>query len=183
MNLTKNILANQDATLIERFNMTVQSILGLLIIVSSFGVILARKPVHSCLSFLFTLISLSALYLQLEAPFIAGMQLLVYAGAILVIFMFVIILFQDAYQAIKQYPAKSTPLWQTVAALLFVAVSVAIGKQIAPLLPVPEKLPAGYGSVEALGRALYIDFFFPFEAVGLLFLVAIVGALYIGKKV
>ena len=77
-------------------------VLGFLLVLASLGVILCKKPVHSCLSFLLTLLLLAGLYLNLQAPFISAMQILVYAGAILVIFMFVIVLFQDAYLAIEE---------------------------------------------------------------------------------
>ncbi len=158
-------------------------ILGFIIITSSLGVILAKKPVHSCLSFLMTLLSLAALFLRLNSPFVAVMQVLVYAGAILVIFMFVIVLFQDAYLAIDEYKPKVKPLWLAFSGLSFLVTLSIIGIELTKS-PLPASREASdFGSVQAIGRALYIDFFFPFEAVGLLFLVAIVGALYIGKKV
>ena len=74
-------------------------------VASSLGVILVKKPVHASLCFLLTLIDSGAFYLQLHAEFIAVMQVLVYAGAIFVIFMFVIILFQDAHEQIEQIQA------------------------------------------------------------------------------
>jgi len=163
--------------------MALDWILACLIVIASLGVILTKKPVHACLWFLLTLLSLAATYLQLYAPFISVMQVLVYAGAILVIFMFVIVLFQDAYLAITKYKPESNALWLFFSAAFFVIALAYFGSfiQAGPL----EKIPyaTGYGSVEALGNALYLDFFFPFEAVGVLFLVAMVGALYIGKKV
>ncbi|MCE5295244.1 MAG: NADH-quinone oxidoreductase subunit J [Chlamydiales bacterium] len=161
----------------------VDFILGTIIILSSLGVILAKKPVHSCLSFLLTLFGLACLFLQLAAPFIAVMQVLVYAGAILVIFMFVIVLFQDAYLAINDYKPNVKPYWLAVSAFIFLFTLSLLGLQLQKMSGQNTNLTEGYGSVEAIGRALYVDFFFPFEAVGLLFLVAIVGALYIGKKV
>jgi len=161
--------------------MITEWILAFIIITSALGVILAKKPVHSCLSFLMTLLSLAALFLRLEAPFIAVMQVLVYAGAILVIFMFVIILFQDAYLTIDEHKAAANPFWLGFTAVSFLVTLTLIGLELMP----GQKAASveGYGTVEAIGRALYIDFFFPFEAVALLFLVAIVGSLYIGKKV
>lgn len=161
----------------------VQWIVGIIIVLSSLGVILAKKPVHSCLCFLLTLFGLASLFLQLAAPFIAVMQVLVYAGAILVIFMFVIVLFQDAHLAINEYKASVKPYWLIASASAFLTTLTLIGMRLSNLTLVHTTLPEGYGSVQAIGRALYVDFFFPFEAVALLLLVAIVGALYIGKKV
>ena len=163
--------------------MLVEWILAFIIIASALGVILAKKPVHSCLFFLLTLLALAGMFLQLLAPFIAIMQVLVYAGAILVIFMFVIVLFQDAYVAIKEFKAQTKPIWLALTAAGFIVTLTLISLQLAGILTPVGEAAAGYGTVQTIARALYIDFFFPFEAVALLFLVAMVGALYIGKKV
>lgn len=167
------------------FSQPIYWILGTILLLASVGVISAKKPVHACLSFLLTLLTLAVIYLQLSADFIAVMQVLVYAGAILVIFMFVIVLFQDAYLKISQFPAKSMPWIIYLTGCAVVLSIVFLGRRI--LLPGGSNHPtgsdlSGFGSVEVLGKALYVDFFFPFEAVVLLFLVASVGALYIGKK-
>ncbi|MBS0634734.1 MAG: NADH-quinone oxidoreductase subunit J [Verrucomicrobia bacterium] len=160
-------------------------VLAPLIILSALGVIFAKKPVHSCLSFLLTLFGLAALFLELSAPFIAVMQILVYAGAILVIFMFVIVLFQDAYLAIEEYKASVRRGWLLFAGILFSATLFLLGKELLgkDLAAIDAKGNIEYGTVQAIAKTLYVDFFFPFEAVALLFLVAIVGSLYIGKKV
>ncbi len=154
-----------------------QFLIGLFLIFSSIGVISLRNPVHSSLSFLLTLLLLASLYVQLSAEFIGIIQVLVYAGAILVIFMFVIILFQDAHQKIEKVKAK-TPKWLVYSSAL--AFSLAIGLFIFQIFGI--KVENQTLTVQKLGEALYIDFFFPFEAVTFLFLVAIVGSLYIGKK-
>lgn len=161
----------------------VQWILGIVLILAALGVVLARKPVIASLYFLVTLLALAALYLQLSASFIGVMQVLVYAGAILVIFMFVMILFQDAHQQISQFQAQSAPVLLFTAACAFVLVLGVLGRQLVGIASSTKPLPDGYGTVESLGKALYIDFFFPFEAVIFLFLIAIIGALYVGRKV
>lgn len=161
---------------------SVQWILGTVLILSSLGVILARKPVHASLSFLVTLISLSALYLELSAQFISVMQLLVYAGAILVLFMFVMVLFQDAYLQIDNTQPQSAPLFLALAGICFSLILLFLSTQLNGLSTHSKQVPNEFGTVQSLGEALYIDFFFPFEAVTLLFLIAVIGALYIGKK-
>jgi NADH-quinone oxidoreductase subunit J len=160
----------------------VQLLLGCILLLSSLGIILFRNPVHACLSFLLTLLTLAALYLQLSAQFIAVMQILVYAGAILVIFMFVIVLFQDAYQQILSNPAESASSLLCIAASALVLSLIFLGKRFLNLAPSQARISEDYGTVESLGKLLYVDFFFPFEAVILLFLIAVVGALYVGKK-
>lgn len=162
---------------------TLQIILGIVLILSALGVVFSNKPVHACLSFLLTLLTLSVYYLQLSAHFIAVMQILVYAGAILVIFMFVIILFQDAHENISQTKAQSPVLLIASAAGAFVAVILFLARQLVGGVPSKAGLPEGYGTVQSLGELLYVDFFLPFEAITLLFLIAVIGGLYIGKKV
>lgn len=155
-------------------------IISAVLLLSSIGILLVKKPVHACLCFLLTLLMLSGLYLQLSAQFIAVMQVLVYAGAILVIFMFVIVLFQDAYLQIEKNPPRSSPLLLGLSGAAFVLALLFFGRKLTGFSA--KEAPADFGTVQALGKALYLDFFFPFEAVILLFLIAVVGALYIGKK-
>jgi NADH-quinone oxidoreductase subunit J len=159
-----------------------QWIIGIILIFSSLGVILANKPVHSSLYFLLTLLMLAALFLQQSAEFIAVMQVLVYAGAILVIFMFVIVLFQDAHVQIDRNPPQSSSTFIFIAAGSLLTILLIVGKHLIEIEPSQHHLSEGFGTVEALGKALYIDFFLPFEVVILLFLVALIGAFYIGKK-
>ena len=158
-------------------------VLGLIIFIASLGTILSKKPVHSSIFFLLTLFTLAIFYLQLSAPFIAVMQILVYAGAILVIFMFVMVLFQDSYQQIHQFNPKSAPQLLFTAAGCLIVTFFLIARSLFDFAPANPKLAGDFGSVQHLGKVLYIDFFFPFEAVILLFLIAVVGALYIAKKV
>lgn len=161
-----------------------QWLLGALLLLSSLGILLLRHPVHASLSFLVTLLSLAAIYLELSAEFIAVMQVIVYAGAILVIFMFVIVLFQDAHQQIGYSQGKNSLVLLATAAVTFLLALFSLGMQLVGSFPAKaERVAAeGFGTVEALGRELYLDFFFPFEVVIMLFLVALVGALYTAKK-
>lgn len=161
---------------------TAHLILGPLLVFFSLLVILLKKPVYSALSFLGALLTLSAYYLEYHAEFIATMQILVYAGAILVVFIFVIVLFQDAYQKIYNTPAKSSFALLMIAGLGLIFAMLALLSQLRGISDSEAHLQEGFGSVQSLGKALYVDFFFPFEAVVIIFLIAVVGALYIGKK-
>jgi NADH-quinone oxidoreductase subunit J len=160
----------------------VQLLLGLLLILASLGVIIARKPIHASLSFMLALLTLAALFTTLSAEFIAVLQVLVYAGAILVIFVFVIVLFQDAYLQIDNTKSLSAKPLIAVAGLTFLITLISFGAFLLGKESVKHELPEAFGTVQGLGKALYIDFFFPFEAVILLFLVAVIGSLYIAKK-
>lgn len=164
------------------FENPLQWLLGFILILTSIGVITAKKPVYACLFFLLTLLVLAILFLQLSAQFIAVMQVLIYAGAILVIFMFVIILFQDAYLQIDSIEPKSSKFLITGASVAFILANCFIAYKLLGHFRQNQSLPEGFGYIDSLGKTLYLDFFFPFEAVILLFLVAAVGALYVGKK-
>ena len=172
----------QDETKEGRFRMTLQHLLSFLMILFAIGVITLKKPVYSALCFLGTLLSLSIYYFELSAEFIGTMQILVYAGAILVVFMFVMILFQDAYQKIGQYPPKSAYPLLTVASLAFLSAIGFFSYRLIGIQSTKNSLPQNFGTVQSLGKSLYIDFVFPFETVVIIFLIACVGALYVGKK-
>lgn len=160
----------------------IQWILAVLVVLASIGVITARKPIHSALSFLLTLFLLSVIYLSLAAQFIAVIQVLVYAGAILVIFVFVIVLFQVTHEQIAKEASGSMPFLLYLSGCLFLLTLVFLGSKFFTIEFAMKSMPANYGTVQSLGETLYLDFFFPFEAAVLLFLVAGVGALYIAKK-
>jgi NADH-quinone oxidoreductase subunit J len=160
----------------------IQWILGALLVLSSLGVILLRRPVHASLCFLFTLLTLAVYYLQLSAPFIAIIQILIYAGAILVIFMFVIILFQNAHEQLNHTPSQSNPLLIGIALTAFLSVFFLLAHKLWDFSHHFKAPPNDFGTVKAIGESLYIDFFFPFEAMVVLFLVALLGVVYIGKR-
>lgn len=157
-------------------------ILGAILVFSSAGILLVKKPVHACLCFLLTLLTLATTYLQLSAEFIGVMQILVYAGAILVIFMFVIVLFQDAHEKIGNDQAQSQAYFLWFTSALLVGALLYLIFHFTGMQAAPEHVTSQFGTVQQLGHALYVDFFFPFEAVILIFLAAIVGALYIGRR-
>jgi NADH-quinone oxidoreductase subunit J len=160
----------------------IQWIFGTLLVLFSLGVITARKPLYSALCFLATLLSLAGLFLELSAQFIAVLQILVYAGAILVIFVFVIVLFQDAHEQLSHFQVLSNKYLIAFASVLFLSAWVVVGRGFLGLEPVTQEAAPEYGTVRSLGEALYVDFFFPFEAVVVLLLVAVVGSVYIAKR-
>ena len=159
-----------------------QYIIATLLILSSLGVILVKKPVHAALCFLLTLLMLATLYLELHAQFISVMQIIVYAGAILVIFVFVIVLFQDAHLQISEYPSRSSKVLRILAMVSFALMMAFLGSYFVHLPNATDQIGKDFGTVQNIGQNLYLHFFFPFEAITLLFLVAGVGALYIAKK-
>lgn len=160
-----------------------QWVIATLLVFSAVGVVSCRKPLYSALSFLGTLLLLAAYYFTLAAEFIASMQVLVYAGAILVIFVFVIVLFQDAHVQIDRFPAASSKVLLAAGACFFAVSLGTLGWYLfASQMTRTSPLPANWGLVKGIGEALYLDFFFPFEAIIVLFLVAMIGALYLARR-
>lgn len=147
------------------------------------GVIFARNPIASAMSLVATFFFLSGIYVLLWASTIAALQVLVYAGAIMVLFLFVLMLLSltDSGPVLNFTPSRIAGGAAVVA--LFVALTAVFRK-----LPTTElawtgdagKLK-GFGTIQHLGEVMYTQWLFPFEAVSLLLLVAILGAVVVAK--
>ena len=155
---------------------------------ASIGVVVARSPVGSLLFMVTALGAIAATFVLLEAHFLAAVQVIVYAGAIMVLFLFVIMLLNLGHD--DQRDLKGG---------LFAVVSFAVVGAMAGLLALQlessgagEMPPAGarsieaalaeYGAVGAIARPLYTTYVVPFEITGILLLVAIVGAVVLAKR-
>jgi NADH-quinone oxidoreductase subunit J len=144
------------------------------------GVIASHRAIHSALALLLVLSALAVLYLLLGAQFIAVLQVIVYAGAIVVLFLFVIMLL---HMATGEPAARGVRPWRTGAtvgaALFLTALLVAIGRpRIGAGPPGP---PADFGTTEAVGRALFTRFLLPFELASVVLLVGIIAAVVLAK--
>ncbi len=153
------------------------------IIVLSILVVTRRNPVHSVMWMLLLFFHIAGLYLFLNAEFIAAIQVIVYAGAILVLFLFVVLLLNLKEEiSIKKF-VGTWPAGLFVSGLLFVFVVTALGSYV--------QGPSGRYSIDviraethtkALGRLMYTDYLFPFEIASLILLVAVVGAIVLAKR-
>jgi NADH-quinone oxidoreductase subunit J len=155
-----------------------------IILTGAIGVVASRSPVHSALSLVMTLFGVAVLFVAQEAHFLAAVQIIVYAGAIVVLFLFVIMLLG---------PSASTPNDRRgvvvrvlggggfglvgLATLVAVARAAAESKRSLPM-PSPD---AGFGGIEPIGSALFSDALVPFELSSALLMVAVVGALAVAK--
>ncbi|MFZ3215429.1 MAG: NADH-quinone oxidoreductase subunit J [Candidatus Acidiferrales bacterium] len=145
--------------------------------------ILAHEPIHSALALVLVMVSLAVLYLLLGAEFIAAVQIIVYAGAIMVLFVFVIMLLNAGVEQRTDFSkiAKYAGLPLAIFLLLELAHWMAhslIGAQVANGLGGSN---AGV-STRALSAQLFQKYLFPFEATSILILIAILGALVLAKK-
>jgi NADH-quinone oxidoreductase subunit J len=144
-------------------------------------VITRKNPVHSALALIVTLLAQASIYLMLYAPFVAGVQIILYAGGIMVLFLFVIMLV-SIDRSVKERQFNSQWMVGMIAAIalggLFIAVFMK-GKNIFPehALPVIEN-----DNTQKLATMLYGQYMFAFEIASLLLLVAIIGAVVMAKK-
>ncbi len=156
-------------------------ILALIAVSAAVLMILTRNAVHSALFLVIVMSALAVFFLGLSGPFIAMVQVAVYAGAIMVLFLFVIMLL-----GAEQIGARLDRTWQLPLALVLALTVLALGGFLllnqAPVQVVD--LPADQivqGSAEAVGAQLYSTYLFPFEAVSVILLVAIVGAVVLAR--
>lgn len=155
--------------------------MALLAVASAIGMVISRNTVNSALYLVLNMASLAGIYLLLEAQFLAVIQILVYAGAIMVLFLFVIMLLNlDAEESLfTRLRAR-----YFVAFLLGVAVLTQILYSVGGLAGVlPEISPemSSVGTVEAVGDVLFTTYLLPFEVTAILLTAAVVGALVIAQ--
>ena len=158
---------------------------GTLAIVSALGVILHPHPVYSALALVLTLFQIAGLFILLDAQMVAFLQVIVYAGAIMVLFLFVLMLLN-----FRQDPSVLTPGAAKGFGFVF-AVLVLVELLWTALTPnggeggglqTVSALPADFGSPAAIGRILYTTWLYPFEITSILLLVAVIGAVVLAKR-
>ncbi len=142
--------------------------------------VMQRNPITAAMNLVVTMFALAAIFVLLNAHFLAVIQLLVYAGAIMVLFVFVIMLLNLQDQALQ--PRKRRFLH-----LVSVALAVYAFLQLHELLsrsPTEQMSPvdSAYGTTGAMGDLLFTDYLFPFEIVSILILAAIVGSVVLAKR-
>jgi len=136
----------------------------------------SRNPVTSAMFLVLTIISMSGLFLLLHAFFLAAVQILVYAGAVIVLFIFVIMLLD-----LKEEQRRKIKFFGLAAGLVSVGIVVSIFvKSLASIKPAAE--PKLEGETYALGKLLFTQYTLPFEIVSVLLLVAMVGVILLSKK-
>jgi NADH-quinone oxidoreductase subunit J len=155
-------------------------IFALAAVACAVNLILQRHPISSALSLVGVMGALAVIYLLLGAEFIAAIQVIVYAGAIMVLFVFVIMLLNAGEEERTQRSRFVRLLGLPLFVVLLAQLGFVLYRQFASAPPV--QFGAFVGTTEALGRALFHDYVLPFEVTSILFLVAIVGAIVLGRK-
>ncbi|MFN5252968.1 MAG: NADH-quinone oxidoreductase subunit J [Chitinophagaceae bacterium] len=151
-------------------------------IVSAVMVLISKNPIHSVLWLILVFFAISGHYILLNAQFLAIVNIIVYAGAIMVLFLFVIMLMnvKKDQEPQKQHLVKFIGV---IAGGSFLTLLIALVKQTSQLQGKTVLLKEGtIGLIHPLGKALFSDYVVPFEISSVLFLSAMVGAVIIGKK-
>ena len=156
-------------------------ILATIALASAMVVVFHRTPVVSALALAFNLITIAGFYLLLNAQFLALLQVIVYAGAIMVLILFVLMLLNIH----DERHMGTSGFFQRYLAPLLAAGFVSLLASSGVVLSQGAEFPragADYGTVGALGRELFVRFFYPFEAISLLLVVAMIGAVLLAKR-
>ena len=155
-------------------------LLAVLAVGSAAGLVLRRNPIHGALFLVVNLASIAALYLTLRAEFLAAAQVIVYAGAIAVLFVFAIMVLIPGKEETGPDPLRALR-WLAVPLGGLLALEIALVLRSAALRapPRPAAVPGG---VEAVGRLLFTDYLFPFEVTSFLLLAALVGVMALTRR-
>jgi NADH-quinone oxidoreductase subunit J len=154
-----------------------------LTIASAVAVIFARNPVHSVLWLIMAFFNAAGLMLILGAEFIAMLLVIVYVGAVAVLFLFIVMMLNIDFAALRSGFTRNLPFGLIVAIVLLAEIIVAVSAwKAGPVTGNVQPAKATQPNIEALGELLYSRFLFPFEIAGLILLVAMIGAIVLTHR-
>src|SRR5690348_15576075 len=150
-----------------------------ILVFAALRVITARNPVHAALFLVLAFFTSAGIWIQLQAEFLAITLVLVYVGAVMVLFLFVVMMLDINLARIRAGFWRYLPLGAVVALLLVAEMALILGRSYFGLegAPLPEPLPEGYSNTKELGRLVYTDYVYAFEIAAVILLVAIVAAI------
>lgn len=161
---------------------------GVIAIAAALTFVTRKSPIAAALWLVVTMFSLAALFVMLDAQFLGAMQVMVYAGAIMVVFLFVVMLLNVGHASlVADARGRGAKLLAGAVGLVLIAeVAVLAGAGLPERYLVPrgyaERQMATYGATGVIARPLYREYALPFELTSVLLLVAIAGAVVVGKK-
>jgi NADH-quinone oxidoreductase subunit J len=151
---------------------------ALLTVFAASRVVTARNPVHSVLFLVLTFVSAAAIWLLLQAEFLAIVLVLVYVGAVMVLFLFVVMMLDINVDQVRHGFWKTLPVALFVGAAIVVELSLVLWVQFGLIKSADAPaLPPNYSNTAALGQLLYTDYIYPLEIAGVILLVAMVAAI------
>ena len=146
-------------------------------IASALMVIAARNPVHSVLFLILAFFNAAALFVLLGAEFLAMILIVVYVGAVAVLFLFVVMMLDIDFVELRRGFMNYLPLGGVIGGLIFFELAFVMFVWTVPASTPLRPTPTGITNTEALGRILYTDYIFYFQTAGLILLVAMIGAI------
>ena len=155
-------------------------ILAPLLVVSAFAVIVAKNPVHSVLFLILSFVCAAGLFLLMGAEFLAMILVVVYVGAVAVLFLFVVMMLDVDFAELKQGFLQYLPAGGLIGLVVLIEVAFVVGAwTIGPvsIANVTTPMPPGMTNTMALGRVLYTQYVYLFQAAGLILLTAMIGAI------
>ncbi len=149
------------------------------LIIAAVGVIASKNPVHSALFLVLAFFESAMLWLLMEAEFLAVVLVLVYVGAVMVLFLFVVMMLDINVERMRDGYTRYLPLGLVVALVVILEIGHVIWyrSQNLPFLTVPEPNPEGYSNTRELGSVLYTEYVYAFELASVVLLLAIVAAI------
>jgi NADH-quinone oxidoreductase subunit J len=157
-------------------------VLALVAITSALGMLINRNAIYSALFLVLNFATVAVFFLLLNAPFISVAQVSVYAGAIMVLFLFVIMLLGAERAGQIQSIPWQRPLAITLAIILLLEAGFILVGQRGVVPMVTAELPSGFGSPSQVGMELFTNYLLPFEVTSVLLLVAMIGAIVLTKS-
>jgi NADH-quinone oxidoreductase subunit J len=154
--------------------------LAFLAIISALMVVISKNPVHSVLYLIITFFAIAGHYVLLNAQFLAAVHIIVYAGAIMVLFLYVIMML-NLNAEVEPHKSRWLKFAATITGGLLMIVLVGALRNVSQT-GLPQNPDTEIGLVKNLGRVLFNDYALPFEVSSILFLAAMVGAVMLGKK-
>ena len=153
--------------------------LAAILIFAAARVITVRNPVYAALHLVLAFFTCAGLWLLLEAEFLAITLVLVYVGAVMVLFLFVVMMLDINTTPLREGFVKYLPVGLTVAVLILIEMGMVVGVKHfgSEVVAIPERHPEGYSNVRELGGVLYTDYVYPFEIASVILLVAIIAAI------
>jgi len=148
-----------------------------ILVLAGLAVITARNPIHAALFLVLAFVTAAALWLLLQAEFLAIALVLVYVGAVMVLFLFVVMMLDINLDRLREGFWRHLPLGLAVGALIVLEMGTLVWLGFEGARYPAPAAAAGYSNTKALGRVLYTDYVYPFELAAVLLLVAIIAAI------
>ncbi|VAW73949.1 NADH-ubiquinone oxidoreductase chain J [hydrothermal vent metagenome] len=161
------------------FERIVFYVFATILVFAATRVITVRNPVHAALHLVLAFFTCAGLWLLLEAEFLAITLVLVYVGAVMVLFLFVVMMLDINVAEVKEGFARNLPVGLTVAVLMILELWLVMKSKAfnAEQMPMPPPHPEGYSNTREIGSVLYTDYVYPFELASVILVVAIIAAI------